>query len=269
MKFNTPTEIELIRKYYYDDNKSLHEIGKLMNCAFCTIYRVMKYNGFVLRPKSYHTKLKYTVNEDYFNVIDTPDKAYFLGLLYADGTINKKDKLVGIGLQIGDSYIIDTFVKYTEFSGVVRILKSKNKKHYDTSYVQIYNRLFYENAVKCGLYQNKSTTLTYPPNDILTNKLTHHFIRGYFDGDGCAFVNYKRKNHKYISFVGTFEFLSTLQNMICENLNINRTSLVRKSANNNFHLGFYKQSDVLLLINYLYNDKRDLYLIRKYHKMKL
>ena len=53
----------------------------------------------------------YGINEDYFDVIDSEDKAYFLGLLFADGcNIRCGGKhIVRIRLQEKDKYILDRF----------------------------------------------------------------------------------------------------------------------------------------------------------------
>src|SRR6185436_15958506 len=53
--------------------------------------------------------LKYSLNENYFNTVDTEDKAYFLGLFYADGYNRRKDGYCGIQLQSDDSYILEKF----------------------------------------------------------------------------------------------------------------------------------------------------------------
>jgi hypothetical protein len=41
-----------------------------------------------------HTKQKYKINEDFFQEIDTEEKAYWLGFLYADGYIHVRSHQV-------------------------------------------------------------------------------------------------------------------------------------------------------------------------------
>ncbi len=264
-KYNTPEEIEIIRKYYFDDKLSTVDISKILNCGHCTINRLLIKNGFKLRIKSEIPK-KYSINEDYFKEINTIDKAYFLGLLYADGTLNIENNFVGIGLNKSDGYIIEKFIKYTEFTGSTKKLIHKNIKHSDTTYVQIYNGKFYENTVNCGLYQNKSLTLKFPTNNIVPDILISHFIRGYFDGDGCAFV-YNDSNRKRISIVGTYEFLFELRKLLIEKFNINETKLSPKGITNNYCYAINKKEDVSLITNFIYENKKDLYLTRKYLKL--
>ena len=50
---------------------------------------------------------KYEYNKDYFSKIDTSDKAYWLGFLYADGCINRfyrGEKLKSMTLELGLCY---------------------------------------------------------------------------------------------------------------------------------------------------------------------
>jgi hypothetical protein len=64
----------------------------------------------------------HTYNENYFDIIDTPQKAYFLGLMYADGGIWHTDKIgkygnvlhqyqMSINLQERDKSILELFRK--------------------------------------------------------------------------------------------------------------------------------------------------------------
>ena len=59
---------------------------------------------------------KYTFNKDYFERIDSKDKAYFLGLLYADGcnsiSATKQHHTIVLNLQEKDKDILDIFNKY-------------------------------------------------------------------------------------------------------------------------------------------------------------
>ena len=266
-KFKIPEEIELIRKYYYDDSLSSVEISRKFKCSHNTICRTLIRRGFKLRAKSKHTHKKYSINENYFNLIDSFDKAYFLGLLYADGTLSFKDKLVSIGLQSCDGYIIDKLIAYTNFSGISRESEFNNPKHQNKIYVQIYNEYFYQNAINCGLFPNKSTSLLFPNNNVVPVNLLSHFIRGFFDGDGCAFIDKKRKAKK-ITMVSTFEFLEELQQILINTLNIRKTKITPKNKKSNtYQLNINSQIDIKKVSEYMYQDKNDLYLIRKYLKL--
>ena len=81
-------EQEIIR--LYQNGNSLVDICNIFNIsAPDTIRRVLKRNNIpVIGFRS-----KYPVNEDYFEDINTKEKAYWLGVLYADGAINKNNSV--------------------------------------------------------------------------------------------------------------------------------------------------------------------------------
>ena len=65
---------------------------------------------------------------------------------------------------------------------------------------------------KLGVIENKTLVLTFPE---LPTELVHHFIRGYFDGDGSVFLcNDPRPEYDNIylgiNICGTKEFLEGL-----------------------------------------------------------
>jgi hypothetical protein len=62
---------------------------------------------------------KHNCNEDYFEKIDSCEKAYWLGLLFADGYVRKRKQfngkhkqggIVGISLKNGDEYLLEKLI---------------------------------------------------------------------------------------------------------------------------------------------------------------
>ena len=53
---------------------------------------------------------KYNCNYDYFKEIDTEDKSYWLGFLYADGSIHKTKHTMDLVLSINDKEHLYSFV---------------------------------------------------------------------------------------------------------------------------------------------------------------
>lgn len=73
---------------YVNQNKSSNSIAKIFKCDSSTILRQLKRWNVHIRRKRYNAK--YDLECDFFKNIDTEEKAYFLGLLLADGHISKK-----------------------------------------------------------------------------------------------------------------------------------------------------------------------------------
>ena len=87
---------------------------------------ILKKNNIIPRNKSIANRI-YFCDDNYFEKIDSKDKAYFLGLLMADG--NKYKNTVRIELQEKDKSILELFKKYIEYEGnLTYIAPRKNKK---------------------------------------------------------------------------------------------------------------------------------------------
>ena len=67
---------------------------------------MLKRNGYEAKSAS-ELKRKYPIQEDFFDVIDTEEKAYVLGLLYADGYNNTDRNSVSLSLKESDKEILE------------------------------------------------------------------------------------------------------------------------------------------------------------------
>lgn len=139
----------------------------------------------------------YPLNQKYFDIIDDEYKAYWLGLLYADGC-NKDDRgSWSIELQEQDKYLLDGLNKSLncEKPLLFRDLKSK-KPNWSNSYtLEINSKYMCERLTELGCHPRKSLTLKFPTENQVPVHLLQHFIRGYIDGDGCIF--YLKKENVY------------------------------------------------------------------------
>lgn len=205
---------------------------------------------------------RYELNEHYFDNIDTEIKAYYLGLFYADGTNSIDRGTIGITLQEKDKYIIERLFKELDYNRP--IFDIYNKK-YDRIYSmgQISSRYLSNKFLEYGCMANKSFKIRFP--NWLDENLISHFIRGYFDGDGCLSFAKKQPFKSSVGFAGNYEFLCELQKILVEKCKINLTQLHKKG--NIYDLvvgGRYQLSRVL---QYIYKNAT-IYLHRKYNKMQ-
>jgi intein/homing endonuclease len=76
----------------------------------------------------------------------------------------------------------------------------------------ISNKYFWNTLNNLGCIPKKSLRLEFPNENIFKSKdLIRHFIRGYFDGDGCFTRHiYYRTVTPAISILGTPNFLTVL-----------------------------------------------------------
>lgn len=125
----------------------------------------------------------YKVNEDYFKKIDTQNKAYFLGMLYADGNVTDCGH-VRIELAAADKHILEDLKKEIEYDGPLLFRKSDNPKHQDKYSLSINRVSMMKDLCNIGCVPAKTAIIKFPSNDIVPTELMYHFIRGFYDGDG-------------------------------------------------------------------------------------
>lgn len=223
---------------------------------------------------------KYSYNEDYFKKIDTAEKAYWLGFLYADGCItryyrNEKLKSMSLELTLQDEDC-EHLVKFKNAleSNVPIQHKVVNNK-YKSDRIVINCTSMCRDLIKLGCTPTKSLILEFPSSDILPDKYIRDFIRGYFDGDGGvsytegAYYNKDRKKeyiqHSYSCyFCGNKQFLNELK-IVLENNNIKVSDLREDKRSNAVNIYIYGKENIERFKEFLYTEDC-VSLSRKYDK---
>lgn len=201
-------------------------------------------------------------NEDYFEVIDTPEKAYFLGFIFADGCLidNPKEYRYKLNIKIHnkDEDILKKFISLLDSE--VKIWRSN---HREISEIGFSSKKMINDLKKIGLHPNKTYTISYPKID---ENLERHFLRGYFDGDGCIRINEdKRDNSKRgdLRIVGgSVNFIETLNKRMNKLFGVNLNKLYGPKNKEYKFVGWAGMSDIEKIYNGFYSET-DLFLNRK------
>lgn len=203
--------------------------------------------------------MKYNINKNLFDAIDTEEKAYWLGFFYADAYNHEKRGRVVIELAEKDR---EHLIKCAKFFGQPRepFKMLKNKGKYVAYRLELNSKYLCLRLKNLGCPQTKSLILDFP-NWIDCN-LIRHFIRGYFDGDGSIYIH---QNQLHLSIISTKSFLLHTQCHLTKNIQIN--SQLRYESDNNENIwtlysGGTKQT--LTFFNWIYADAT-IYLDRKYN----
>lgn len=219
-------------------------------------------------------KRQCTLNENYFQELDSKDKAYFLGFIYADGFITKRSQGQSIlGLTLAEIEPIDKFKKYIQTDKKVGHYKKTNSysdKSYEYKLALISDKLV-SDIEKLGVTERKTLTLTFPD---LKEDLIPHFIRGYFDGDGSVFLHkdsreeYSENVYLGINICGTKEFLTALSKHLPFIKEGQCVYKEERKETNCWNLKLISNIRSLELYHYMYKDCDDLYLSRKKEKFE-
>ena len=221
---------------------------------------------------------KYKYNKDYFNKIDTADKAYWLGFLYADGSINRyyrNEKLRSMTLELGLSYKdrehLEKFKMCLEAN--IPIFEKTNKlkgKEYKSVRIQLNNTKICYDLCDLGCTPHKTYNIKFPTFDIVPKEFMRDFIRGFFDGDGCIYISTMNgKPHIAVTITGMSDMLKSISDFLISEKIIRVNPKIHKDARRNYtyNIYFYGIDTNKELLDYLYKDS-NVYLERKYNKYK-
>lgn len=240
----------------YNTYKNIGIVAEKLNCCNTNISKRLKKAGIsVVRDYSKtreSNKEKIKVDEYYFKSIDTEDKAYFLGLMYADGSVSKNV----FYLKLKDEDIIQKFKKCLNTEADIKTVNN----HY---ILTISRQKMCEDLISHGCFINKTKSIRFPN---LREDLIRHFIRGFYDGDGSLILS-KEKWHNSLNFTsGSIVFLEQLQEKL-KSIAITNGGISKEKKCNVWHLR-YGGKQVHIILDWLYNNS-NFYLKRKYNKYLL
>lgn len=263
-------EIKDIIYLYSCKRVSLNKIRKMFKLQFEDVKNILLNNNIEIRNHR-ESRLTYNYNENYFSVINTPEKAYWLGFIYADGFITKRangNPVFGITLAE-----IEPLEKLNEcLNSNKPIYKYEKTSGYKSNSIEyklaFTSKKLVEDLEKWGCVENKTFKLVFPK--FLDSNLIPHFIRGYFDGDGSAYYHVqKTKIKEYtilsVQFCGIESFLKDLATHIGVESCIYKDN--RKNTNC-YKIQLSSNIRSLKLYHYMYKNSNGLFLTRKKEKFE-
>lgn len=236
----------------YLKGKSTVSICKELHISRSRFSNFLKEEGIYVNPIPQKKK----INERIFQNIDNEEKAYWLGFLYADGSISKGNRNdIELSLCLNDIHHLEKFKAFIGFGGKLIIDDFRCR-------ISFKNKNMKKDLMNKGCVPQKSLTIKFPSYDIVPKELIRHFIRGYFDGDGS--ISCTDKTHS-LCVLGTLDMMEH----ICYESGIPRKIYISKSPNiSTYRILLDDKRDSLIFLHYLYDDC-EIYLDRKYNKCKL
>lgn len=216
------------------------------------------------------------IRHDFFKNVSTELQAYLLGFYAADGSIDEKRKTLRICLQEGDSEIVYLYKDsispdarlYTIAPRIVTGRNGMKVQGHEAFGVDITSAILVNDLVDLGYGYNKSRANLHLPN--IDESLIPHFIRGYFDGDGCITGWLAIEKGKSDRFRFKFDICGKTESILDEiieffqehNIKINKNYLKRDDM---YRISTSSKKEVEKIYHLLY-DNSNFYLSRKFNK---
>ena len=232
---------------------------------------------FQIDPRGGHNRCN--CNFDFFKKW-TNEMAYVLGFLYADGCIIDaiSSRTQYIQFASVDKKILEKIRAVIKSKHLLYVRPSRMCVHKNGIYksrksfiLRIGSRRMFNDLICFGVIPRKSNVVKFP---VVPSSYLNHFIRGYFDGDGCIYF-YKTKGIvktiiiKKLSVIftsGSFTFLKRLGEILKIQLTLNHKKIYKSKGA--FQLR-YSTNDTLKIFKFLYKFcSQKLYLERKFNIFK-
>lgn len=247
----------------YLEGKSFTEIKKLIGVGQTLARKILVLNGIKIRSKSASRQKRksHNLNIDYFKNIDSKEKAYWLGVIVSDGTIQKDGYKTSITSK--DKDLIEKFkkaIKSEHAISKVEQFDKRTKKKYKRYMIQVSSKEFTSYIISWGITNKKSYNCNFPD---IEEKYYFSFLRGLFDGDGslttCSI------NSLRMSFTATKEMLIFIQKFL-EKFNISAHPIYITSENMNVNRTHYF-SDTKKILDLLYADSTEASRLNRKYKV--
>lgn len=231
----------------------------------------------------YMKNRKHFINENYFESVETEKQAYILGFIYADGCVQEYPTTSGLSFsQLEQDVDILEKIK-EEMSSTYPFFNQVQKQNGKiTTRFYAYSKKLCEDLVKLGATTKKSLIIKFPT--FLDENLLRHFIRGYFDGDGCIW-NGKRKVMKVkdlnrkegfryriihnvkFTFTSNTDFIIGLQDYLIKTLGLRKNKIFNRFKCNKSvsTLEYCGRGNIKKLYDFMYKDAT-IYGERKFKK---
>lgn len=249
-------------------NKGLNatSISRKYNVSRSLILRILKRNNIKVRQST----TKYTINEHYFDVINTHTKAYYVGLLLADGHRHAVPKnrhtsnLISLSLKECDKPVLEHLKEELNYNRPIYTRIEKRPNHSNMCRLTMCGEQLSASLETVGITRDKTKTASIPniPKQYLPS-----FILGVFDGDGS--ISGTDKATCSFSIIGTESLIQSIQDILIDSLSLSRTKLhIDKRSLSYLRTVSYTGSQAIKIMEWLYKSS-PVFLKRKKDKFNL
>lgn len=233
------------------DGAPISALAKEYVISETQIGRILKAGGVAVKPVYYR---KHTFDVAFFDTIDTEEKAYVLGFLYADGCNATEHGSVSIVLSAVDAEILTRIASCLGYTGTLsRRMVRCNDNEYPSVGLYLNSRVFSDRCVDIGIVRDKSFAIRMPDETVVPATLMRHFIRGYFDGDGSISFNPDKNRRANLNVIGNAEFIDALRERLVSHTDTSGYRHLHANGRS-VYLSISGNQQVERVLDYLYAD---------------
>ena len=267
------TDEEILKIYYeeYINGDSTIVIGKRYGIHYSTLRNKFIKLGLKLRSNKENSR-KYFCNDNIFSNINTPEQAYWIGFLSADGYVSNakgNNKKIGLALSVKDKTHLEKFKNFISATYPIHEYVSSGFSSNEYCRIVVSSDKMFDDLCRIGIIENKTSILDAPKNT--PEKLLRYYILGYFDGDGPIYLSHAKYPFYCINIVGTNKICNFINKILLDNNIINKSAKLEKRKEDQIvsYIRFGGNNIVSKILGFLYDGiYEEVPLRRKYELYK-
>ena len=180
-KKKTLTQEQIIQvKKMIDEGAFLKEVAEYCNLDVETMkLRLNELNLKITNTNRVNRRIK----SDYFSIIDNPIKAYWLGFLYTDGSVDHYGATGRIRLQLQEKDL-EILEKFKEDLCIDSKIIYDVRKNSTCCSVEFVDEQIFNDLAKYGIIPNKTYLVDSIPYEKIPSQYLKAYALGLYDGDG-------------------------------------------------------------------------------------
>ena len=178
-----------ITSLYTEKRYTQKQLAEKYNCSTFVIHNILVRNNI---PIIIQPKINREQKDNYFDVIDSEHKAYWLGFIFADGNVYKNQ--LSLEVQEKDIDLLKQFKQDLNLNSKISI---RHRENTNMCYIRMTSPHLCETLAKYGIVPNKTEITKHLPKIDL--QWLPHFLRGLIDGGG--WITQDKQGYFHIGFV--------------------------------------------------------------------
>lgn len=246
-------KIELEKKYL--EFKTVKGVANYFHVSKSTIQKHLTYNNIncdqIFGTRGENRK-KYICDDNFFS-LDSELSFYIAGFIAADGCVhyrNKNSCNLSIRLSTKD---VEFLTKINNFLKSNRPIHNYKNEYSGVSVLNISSKKICDNLQRFNVVSAKSLIYSFP-NWIIKHPLKSHFMRGYFDGDGCFYLQKQFNEKVCFGLRGTPGFLKVYRDILERECGLKHRDMDIPISNNCGLLSYGGNRNIIKISNFLYNN---------------
>lgn len=243
--FSDQEELNIVSTYK-NNRISARQLSVKYDCAPNTILYILHKHGIDTSIRYVRSNL-FHFNKHAFDSLDHEAPIYWLGFIYADGHVTPNHNSLHVRLSNKDIEHLEKLNKFLHSTYSIYISPPGHGSG-ESACLAVTNYHFANRLKELGIITARPSIA--PTVAEIDDALMHHFLRGLFDGDGCA-----AQTKPQISWAGKLHTASFVRQILSKHTNTNpKQKLIKNTVAECYSVWYGGKRQISTIAQWLYKD---------------